>query len=500
LPTLQSLIFNGVSGSLRSVIPTHSYAAWASFMTGKNPGKHAVYAFESYATQDGNTEVVDRRSISGETLFEVLSRHGRKVNVAHIPLTFPPKSVNGVWISGMIIPNGAGYTHPESLQMQLESRFGDLPIRDISWNLYRDDWTDLFNLADEIASAQTSELFYLMEQFDWQVLTYIFVSPDRLQHPSMRLVDESHPNYDSKIAKLYSPRLRAHYELLDDTLKGVLSRIDDDTLLLLVSDHGFRSCWQVWSANAWLREKGFLKKKRDWNRFRKLLGIPLSFLVQNRGQRQVLKRRGKSLLKDEIDWSSTIAYAGSVSEQGIRINLKNREPYGIVPETKYLIVRERIRTELEKLRDPKTGQSLLKQVYYREDLFQGKYLDQSPDIIFDFESGVTGFGGHNQLMPSGWRSGDHGLDGILVAYGRSVVSAKKLMGGKLIDIAPTVLHFLDEPVPEDMDGQFLSEMFVDGVFGAVEYEKSHENEKEQVEYSGEEQRQIEERLRNLGYL
>ncbi len=264
LPVLRRLIDQGASGPLRSTIPTHSYTAWASFMTGKNPGKHGIYAFGRYIpTETVQSLPADRRSIAGETFFEILSRHGRRVGTAHVPLSFPPLAVDGFWISGMVIPKGAGYTYPADLQSKLEAQAGASFADRVGWAMLENEWERVLERTQRITEAQIDGLFYLLEQFAWDVCTYVFVSPDRLQHIAMRLLDPAHPAYDADLARRYLPAIYAHFEMLDRALGQVLERIGDDTLLMLVSDHGFRSCWSGWSAATWLRSRGYTTFRRD---------------------------------------------------------------------------------------------------------------------------------------------------------------------------------------------------------------------------------------------
>jgi predicted AlkP superfamily phosphohydrolase/phosphomutase len=503
LPVLQRLVDQGASGPLRSTIPTHSYTAWASFMTGKNPGKHGIYAFNRYiATRTPPSLPADRQSIAGETFFEILSRYGHKVGTAHIPLSFPPAPVDGFWISGMVIPDGATYTYPAELQATLESEVGDAFAERVGWAMLEDEWDHVFDRTDTITQSQIDGAFYLLDHCDWDVFTYVFVSPDRLQHIAMRLLDESHPDYDAELAQRYRPRVYEHFELLDRTLGQLMERIDDDTLLLLVSDHGFRSCWDGWSTAAWLRERNYLTFRREWYGLQKFLQKSLFSVVRSPGGRTRVQRLLKRLTGG-IDWNRTTAYVAAYLEQGIRINLRGREPFGIVPASEYDALREKLRSEILALRDPRSGKPLIDEVFLREELFQGSKLEEAPDIVFNYAPGVTGshkLPRRNSFMaPTGWKSGEHDLDGIIVAYGAQVQAGQRLEQAQLIDIAPTVLHIMDVPIPEDMDGRSLGDLLYQSTIAPARHQAGQEREVGANTYTEEEEQEIIEHLRSLGY-
>ncbi len=176
---------------------------------------------------------------------------------------------------------------------------------------------------------------------------------------------------------------------------------------------------------------------------------------------------------------------------------------GAVDPSEYDAWRERLRSELVALRDPDTGQPLVDRVYLREELFAGERLTSAPDLVFDLASGVTvptGTLGHRLVAPTGWKSGDHAINGIFVTYGPGIPVGKRLEGARLIDIAPSVLHVLGAPVPIDMDGTFLDGLFESTDLGAIQFETAQPSAVRQAIYTQEEQEAVEQRLRSLGYL
>jgi predicted AlkP superfamily phosphohydrolase/phosphomutase len=185
----------------------------------------------------------------------------------------------------------------------------------------------------------------------------------------------------------------------------------------------------------------------------------------------VVRGQGQGLLKtlflsfEDIDWRRTQAYSlGNVGQ--IYLNVAGREPYGCVqPGAEYDRVREEIIARLQTLADPATNELVVETVYRREELYHGEHLDKAPDIVFlprrleYFGFGEYEFGSH-RIIESMRRgiSGTHRMNGIFLAYGAAVQPGATVTNACLMDLAPTILHLMGEPVAAHMDGRVLDEM------------------------------------------
>jgi predicted AlkP superfamily phosphohydrolase/phosphomutase len=188
-------------------------------------------------------------------------------------------------------------------------------------------------------------------------------------------------------------------------------------------------------------------------------------------KREVVRGQGQGLLKtfflsfEDIDWRRTQAYSlGNVGQ--IYLNVAGREPAGAVqPGAEYDRVREEIIARLQTLADPATNELVVETVYQREELYHGEYLDKAPDIVFlprrleYFGFGEYEFGSH-RIIESMRRgiSGTHRMNGIFMAYGAAVQPGATVHDASLVDLAPTILHLMGEPVAAHMDGRVLDEM------------------------------------------
>jgi predicted AlkP superfamily phosphohydrolase/phosphomutase len=508
MPNLAHLIEMGTSGPLRSTIPTHSAVAWVSFMTGQTPGQHGIFDFMRHLPHNRMRMVgVNSRSIRSETFFHVLGRYNRLVGAIHIPITYPPFPVNGFLLSGMTVPEGATYTYPEDFATELDQEVGGFPLNLMDWRFMLDRLDDLVDEAIAVTRQRAKVLHYLIENKRWDVLVQVFVSPDRLQHPLMHVLDAMHPLYNPSLAHQIGPRLRTYFATLDDMLGMARHSLPDDAILMVLSDHGFRSVYKLLNLKAMLKQIGMLNTRRGLTikemarqRLRKRLGPVIRSLPRRPRSSQDV---GSPMLTADLDWSKTRAYTTTYTSQDIVINLKGREPYGIVANgEEYETLLEEIRSQLLKLRDPANSASVIKDVIRSSDLYHGPYLSDGPDLLIVPADGVATCSERGpNLAPLHKYMGAHRLDGIFVASGHGIKAGMSISGASLMDLAPTILYLASVPIPTNMKGQVLN-LFSDDRLAkhSPVYQTPTIQEEDEYAYNPEEEREIEERLRGLGYL
>src|SRR6266571_7400231 len=137
LPNLAALISRGERGVLRSTIPTHSWSAWPSFLTGVEPADHGVYDILENVPGTHRQLPVTYRSIKERTILADLTSAGKETLMVNVPLTFPPPKVQGRVVAGGVLPKGKPYTYPESLAHELDQAGTPWPINGMSWTTYR---------------------------------------------------------------------------------------------------------------------------------------------------------------------------------------------------------------------------------------------------------------------------------------------------------------------------------------------------------------------------
>jgi len=540
LPTLARLMQQGAHGELRSTMPPVTSPAWPSFMTGMNPGKHGVFDFIRSRRGDspGGFDMVNASHIAARPLWQLLSEAGRRVGVVAVPVTYPPRPVNGFMISGILSPRHAEIAYPPGLLRRYEDELG--PYRISPAVQYTDGDEEAF-VADLLALMEQRARYALrlMQDYEWDFFMVHFVALDAAQHALWKFVDPTHPRYDphseveTAAGQRYGNSLLTLYQKADAILARLWEQTGPDDVLLVMSDHGFGPLHGTVNLNNFLLQRGFVHLKRDVaTRLRHALfrhGITPSAayaLLVKLGLQDVVVRVskrarnaivGRFLSFSAVDWSRTQAYAmGHVGQ--VFINLRGRESHGCVPPEEYEAVRQRVADALRELEHPQSSSEvfrrpLVDEIIFKEQVYQGPYAERGPDLLPIMDGfryiAFPLFASNAQLVTPQVRgdSGCHRLHGILLACGPAVRQGIKLDGARIIDLAPTILYCMGLPVPGDMDGRVLMEMFEPAFVRATPLQQAEAEAGEPTahrrpehELLPEEQAEIEARLRSLGYL
>jgi predicted AlkP superfamily phosphohydrolase/phosphomutase len=525
LPTFGRILEEGSSGPLRSTIPPVTGPAWVSFMTGKNPGKHGVGDFLQRATGQYRRGLADATSVKAEPFWLTAGRQGKRVGVINVPVTYPPYQVNGFLISGLLTPRNTGnLAYPPGLAKELRGAIGGYRVN--LDHFYAKGSGDEF-LADlrELVDTRKKAAKYLMTRYEWDFFMVHFIATDWVQHFLWHCMDPTHPRFNESEAQRYGTAILEVYQQLDGALGELMGGLDQDTVLLVMSDHGFGPFHKYVYLNNWLLEKGLLFLKRGpATRFKHALfraGLTPSALYQALARLKLVKVAFKASKKQrydvlstlflswqDIDWQRTRAYAsGNVGQ--IFVNLRGREPQGAVePGREYEAVREQIVAMLGGLTDPETGVPVIEHIYKREEIYSGPYVDQMADILFlprNLEyvaTGLSDFVSNEVVAPSFAYSGTHRMDGIFMLRGDVIKAGSIAEGASIVDMAPTIMHILGLPVPRDMDGRVLTEL-LDEEFVAsrpVVYSDEEESRVAGPGLTEEEAEEVRDRLRGLGYV
>ena len=469
LPSFKALRDGGISGRLRTTVPPITGSAWSSFMTGKNPGKHGIFDF-TYR-KDGEYELapISAHMRDGKAFWSIAGEVNKKVCIFNVPVTYPPEAVNGVMVSGMLTPSSRGdYTYPLSVANELDRVTGKYQIHITESYSKRREGRFLKHLYD-VTLKQKKAMNYLLERDEWDIFVAVFQGIDVLQHELWHTYDRKHFRHGQH-EEQYTDEIPRFYEFMDGVLGELMEWCDKQgSVLIVMSDHGAGPLKKLLYVNNFLMKKGFLKLKRStMTRFKHLLfrlGIaPMTFyhilLLVGLGRLKHKTRfgQGSSWLKqfflsfEDVDWNSTKAYAiGSTAGQ-VYVNLRGREPGGIIEAGKeYEEVREDIIAELSALVDRETGETIIEDIYKKEELYSGPHSVIAPDIVFLPKGleivafGEYEFASHRMLDYSHGLSGSHRMDGVLMMKGVGLRKGIKIMNANIMDIAPTVLYLLGLP-------------------------------------------------------
>ena len=530
LPYLKQIIQKGVYGKLRSVYPPISPAAWTTFATGYNPGKHGVYDFRDYDNRRYSCfadTIVDSNAFAGKTIWDLVGAAGQKVGVVTVPVTYPAWKVNGFMISGYPTPDtGKSFTYPPELGKTIPPLVGDAAFfKSATHHVLLKEMNRLMHLCTDVSIAE-------MQKDDYGLFIMVVGATDRAHHDWWKYIDPDHPAYNEEDAKRYGDLILEVYKAADACVGKFLEAIDDDTTVIVMSDHGggshpkyyFNTNYLLRTLNLLKPSAGASKKGGIKDAFKhfyrtKIRRFPYLEKVY-RSLPQSLKKIATNLDSqtmmnlDAIDWKQTKAYRFPMYPpvEGIMINVAGRQPEGCVqPGEEYEAIRARILEEVRNLRDPKTGEPIVLEAYRREELYHGERLETAPDLILvtqDSYKGGTGIDGLVSEVPLdviSKLSGVHRMDGIILAQGPHIRRDAKLEGAGIIDVAPTVMYTLGMPIPSDMDGKPLTGLFEESYLQQAEASYTDERKHEDVAsddygYSEEEEESVRLKLEALGYL
>ncbi len=530
LPHMRKVLTEGAHGILKSTLPPLTPPGWTSAITGVNPGKHNIYSFFKPMRRAYRRQVYSARDIKAPKLWEILGASGKRSIILHLPLTYPVDPLNGLMVAGMMTPMGAAhYTYPHELAEELRRVIADYRLNVDTTYARAGRLNTLLKECLAVTDIQCRETLYLMERKPWDLFFVMLHTPDLVMHMFWKFMEPRHPFYPGP--NEFQDAILQCYQRVDVLLGEILERLDESAHLLILSDHGFEMTRKNVFITNWLVHAGYLVLRRSRRlAFKRALfkaGIQRERLVKHLEvwrlawvaklfpesiKNQVPRSRPSfQNIEDHIDWTRTRAYFPSAGGSAIYLNVRGREPLGIVhPDGEYAALRDEIMERLGELKDPETGRPVISAIHKREDVFWGEYLDHAPDIMLLPASGYflnEGLG-DEIISPAGRgkveRSGNHHMDGVVMLYGPSIRSGIEIHGARIIDVTPTILYLLGLPVPDYMDGRVLTAALmpdyierVPVTYTTARFEASATS---GFEYTEEERVSLEERLKDLGYM
>jgi len=486
LPTFKSLMSEGVSGRLRSQIPLITPQMLGTIVTGKSPGYHGLFDVWQRGP-DGRFRELNGSYLKEKPIWQILSDYEVQCGIVNIPITNPPEKINGFMISGEVAPGAhRSIAYPASLYDEIVQKFGRYRLKDIFPGGRQK--TDYLTLIEEDVTKQTDVLEYLVSEKEWDFFLTFYSAAAIAQHyfwSDMESHDEGNP---------FRNVIETAYRCLDNALNRLIKAAGPETIVFVISECGAGPLQSGVQINTWLEKEGFLTRKtRASNTPRRYTSINLVksglrkvvanvrknaqvYLPQsmyfwvNRNMKGVKAWIQSYLTVSDIDWSKTQAFSRG-KEGNIFINLKGRDPHGIVnPGAEYESVRSRIIERLNELIDPKTGRRAVDRVYRAEELYEGPMVEWAPDLIIAwrdtaYEPTESDRDRESIFVPR-WReymnwptTGSHRIDGILFAKGPGICKAKKIEGVRIIDMMPTWLYSLNLKIPSALEGSVISGLF-----------------------------------------
>ncbi|QSG03024.1 alkaline phosphatase family protein [Natranaeroarchaeum sulfidigenes] len=493
LEHFSTLFEEGASGPLESTIPPQTALAWPSIATGVRADTHGIYDFQNL--HDNYTHRMATSADRGGTaLWDYLS----PAVVGNVPMTYPASAIDGQMVTGMMTPEqNEGFTHPPELRDEIERKIPEYEIG-LKWTEYADEPAALVEDLQSNVESRRELMRLLMDTDDWQLFFFVYTAPDRLQHL----------NWDEDV-------ILEHYRYLDEILGEVIEYTRaQNANLFVVSDHGFGPISRVAYPNRLLEREGFLARTNDDNgrgvleklgitkasleRVLDGVGVDEAKLVDalpNRITDTVARQVPGDHPLYDVDFDATTAFFHGTSH--LYVNRKGRFDRGTVRSDEVETVKRELRETFESATDPETGERLF-------DLVDGDSLfprdDRSPDFIVQGREGylVQSALSDTFVTDTGAMEATHDHEGIIFALGPSIAANTRTEDATVYDVAPTLLHSIGEPIPEEIDGTVLEEILT--IDGSPEHRELNPSMERSDAETDDDFQDVEDRLRGLGYM
>jgi predicted AlkP superfamily phosphohydrolase/phosphomutase len=507
-PNLFEMSRDGLRADLLSVTPPMTPVAWTSMMTGVGPDAHGIHGWFDSLRQSYSLRPVSHRNVRYKPLWTLLSESGSTVGVAHVPLTYPPAKVRGFFISGFDSPFSIpewseNISWPTTLLQEIREQGIDYklielldpessdPISDPAYYFGRRledfDLKEHLNSWGEVERNHARAFAKLIERFQPEFMMIHFHIIDYFAHRSLASSD----------------LMAQAFRYLDACIGDLRASSPPETRFLIVSDHGVAEIRSLFFVHNWLRDNGYLTFKKDIadimlpviaDRFLKLSSLPISrkemssyveqFVrdwqhVPNEIRETLVKQLkpmypGCDISHNNIDWSNTRVFTTSPYGQ-LYFNLEEFYPQGLVRTgDEYLSLADEVIQKLSELRDLE-GQPYILHAMRGKDFYKQFKLGEAPDVVY-FPRDYSCYCDHlypHYLFESKWFGkrelidgrfaaphygyvGDHKPQGLFIAYGPDISKTTPPETISILDIAPTVLHMLNKPIPTYMEGNVIN--------------------------------------------
>jgi len=433
LPNLRGLMETGLWGRMESTTPPITVPAWACMLTSKDPGQLGCYGFRNRADYSyERMHIASAGAIRVPWVWDVLAQAGKKVVVVGVPPTYPPRPVNGCMISCFLTPSPQSrYTYPPELKGEIEALVGEYPP-DVT-GFRTEDKSRLLKDIYEVSEKHFQVIKYLLRSKEWDFFAFVEMGPDRIHHGFWKYHDPEHPKHEP--GNPYQNAIRDYYRFLDGEIGEILSLADEETMVLVVSDHGAQRMYGGICINEWLIREGYLRVKEKPEGL-----VPLD--------------------KVEVDWEHTVAWGEGGYYGRVFLNVQGREPQGVVPPADYEKVREELARKLEAIPDPE-GRPLGTRVFKPQELYR-EVRRIPPDLIVYFGNlawrsvGSLGLNAvHTFENDTGPDDANHAPYGVFILYAPQYGIKGQARNLHIMDVAPTILKLMKVPVPLWMEGKAI---------------------------------------------
>jgi predicted AlkP superfamily phosphohydrolase/phosphomutase len=434
VPNIRKLMERGMHGPLASITPPITVPAWACAMTGKTPGQLGIYGFRNRKdnTYDG-LKIATADTIDEPAVWDLIGQRGMRSVLVGVPPSYPPRPIDGWRVGCFLTPaSNKGYTYPADLQVEVEDELGgpDRYIFDIP-NFREQGFDFVLDQLFKMTERQFQVARRLIKTKPWDYFHMVEMGTDRIQHVFWHFFDPNHRLYEP--GNKYESAFTDYYRYVDREVGMLLETLPDDAITIVMSDHGARAMAGGICFNDWLVKEGYLT-----------LSEPLEKVVP--------------IAKAPIDWDRTVAWGDGGYYGRLFLNVKGREPNGVIEPSRYEDVRSEMIDKLEAMPGP-DGEPLGTKVYRPQDVYPD-VRGVAPDLIVyfaDLEWRSVGSIGNpsvytyeNDTGPDG---ANHDRTGVFALANAPDQPTGAMDGLNLIDVGPTIMKLFGVETPHDAVGR-----------------------------------------------
>ena len=336
MPNFAELKGEGVFTPMKSSIPEISSVSWSSVITGKNPGEHGIYGFTGLIEGTYTISFPNFRNLKAPAFWHEMTN--KSYVILNVPSTYPARELNGVHISGFVSPDLERAVYPPSY---LDT------LRDMNYRVDVDSGyahksmrlflNDLFKTNEIRVKAHK----YFWNKFDWDVFMLVFTGSDRLEHFLWHAYEDENHEYHDKFLQ--------YFREVDFAIGEIVSRINEEDQLIMLSDHGMEAIKRNVNVNSYLAEEGFL----------------------------VLVDKPKPSERYKNIRDGTKAFA--LDPARIYLNRGGKYPNGSVKPNEEEDIIASLISAFEDLKY--NGEEVIKKVYRKEEIYHGEQLEHAPDLV-----------------------------------------------------------------------------------------------------------------------
>ena len=434
LPNIRRLMARGCYGRLESVIPPITVPAWMCMATSQDPGSLGVYGFRNRVDHSyTGLGIVNARSITAPAIWDQFGATGRTSVIIGVPPSYPPRAVRGISIGCFLTPDTVkgNYTHPPELKSEIDKLVGEYPVDVKGFRTDDKDW--LKREIYEMTEKHFTVIRHLMQTVDWHYFQFVEIGVDRIHHGFWKYHDREHRQYVA--GNPYETVITDYYQYVDKEIGTVLDLIDDDTAVLVVSDHGAQRLDGGFCVNEWLRREGLLVLKNE-----PAARTPFSPTL--------------------VDWTKTRVWSEGGYYARVFVNVEGREPNGVVKADEYERFLDELTARFEALKDDR-GEPMRSLVFRPPQIYQTS-RNVPPDLIVHFGGlywrSIGGIG-YSELYVQENDTGpddcNHAQFGVFVLSAPNLPQTGEIRDMRLLDIAPTLLELAGLPPMATMQGRSL---------------------------------------------